>query len=95
MTRQEQVNELVVKWSSDDRWEGIERTYRAEDVVNLRGSVRIEHTLAKLGAKKFWNMLNNGETVCALGAVTCICKPWMEIKVPCGIVSKRTGRVFQ
>ena len=70
MTRQEQVNELVVKWASDDRWEGIERTYRAEDVVNLRGSVRIEHTLAKLGAKKFWNMLNKGETVCALGAVT-------------------------
>ena len=64
------MNELVVKWSSDDRWEGIERTYRAEDVVNLRGSVRIEHTLAKLGAKKFWNMLNKGETVCALGAVT-------------------------
>jgi len=70
MTRQEQISELIAKWSSDERWEGIERTYTAEDVVKLRGTVRIEHTLAKLGAEKFWNMLQNGETVCALGAVT-------------------------
>ena len=70
MTRQEQINELVAKWSADERWDGIERTYTAEDVVKLRGSVRIEHTLAKLGARKFWEMLKNGETVCALGAVT-------------------------
>ncbi len=70
MTRQEQISELIAKWSSDERWEGIERTYTAEDVVKLRGTVRIEHTLARLGAEKFWNMLKNGETVCALGAVT-------------------------
>lgn len=70
MTKQEQINELIAKWSSEERWNGIERTYTAEDVVKLRGSVRIEHTLAKIGAKKFWNMLRNGETVCALGAVT-------------------------
>ena len=61
---------MVAKWSADERWDGIERTYTAEDVVKLRGSVRIEHTLAKLGARKFWEMLKNGETVCALGAVT-------------------------
>ncbi|HIA07175.1 MAG TPA: isocitrate lyase, partial [Flavobacteriales bacterium] len=47
MTRQEQISELIAKWSSDERWEGIERTYTAEDVVKLRGTVRIEHTLAR------------------------------------------------
>ena len=70
MTIQEQINKLVSEWSTNPRWKGIERNYTAEDVVKLRGSFNIEHTLAKRGAEKFWQMLQNGETVCALGALT-------------------------
>ncbi len=70
MEKQTQINKLVADWTSNPRWEGIDRPYTAEEVVNLRGSIQIEHTLAKIGAKKFWDMLNGGETVCALGALT-------------------------
>jgi len=70
MTRQEQVNQLVADWAGNPRWKGLERNYTAEAVVKLRGSFRMEYTLAKRGADKFWSMLNKGETVCALGAVT-------------------------
>ena len=57
MENQTQINKLVADWTSNPRWEGIERPYTAEEVVNLRGSIQIEHTLAKIGAKKFWDML--------------------------------------
>ena len=40
---------LAESWKNDSRWKGIERTYRPEDVLRLRGSVRVEHTLARLG----------------------------------------------
>ena len=70
MTIQEQINQLVTQWSGDPRWKDVERNYTAEDVVKLRGSFNIEYTLAKRGAEKFWSMLQNGETVCALGALT-------------------------
>ena len=70
MEKQEQINQLVAYWAGNPRWKGVERPYTAEEVVNLRGSFQIEHTLAKRGAKKFWKMLQDGETVCALGAVT-------------------------
>src|SRR5688572_3863148 len=52
------------------RWSGIERDYTAEDVVRLRGSVRIEHSLARLGAEKLWGLLAEEEYVNALGAIT-------------------------
>jgi isocitrate lyase len=52
------------------RFEGIERPYSAEDVLRLRGSLPIEHTLARRGALKLWELLNEGEPVRALGAVT-------------------------
>ncbi len=70
MTKQEQIDQLESEWANNPRWKDTERTYSAEDVVKLRGSFQIEQTLAKRGAEKFWSMLNNGETVCALGAVT-------------------------
>ncbi len=70
MKKQEQINQLVADWAKNPRWKGIERPYTAEEVVNLRGSFQIEHTLARRGSMKFWKMLQNGETVCALGAVT-------------------------
>jgi isocitrate lyase len=53
-----------------DRWQGIERPYDDEDVSRLRGSVHVEHTLAKLGAERLWKLLNEEEYVAALGAMT-------------------------
>jgi len=58
------------KWRTDLRWRGIKRQYTAEDVIKLRGTVKIEHTLAKLGAEKFWRVLNTKDFVGALGALT-------------------------
>jgi isocitrate lyase len=52
------------------RFDGIERPYSAEDVLRLRGSLPIEHTLARRGALRLWELLNVGEPVRALGAVT-------------------------
>ena len=70
MNRQEQIIQLEKDWNENSRWEGIKRPYSAEEVINLRCSVNIEYTLAKKGAEKFWNLLQSGEPVCALGAVT-------------------------
>ena len=53
-----------------DRWEGIERPYTEEHVNRLRGSVRVEHTLARLGAERLWALLNDAPYVNALGAMT-------------------------
>ena len=52
------------------RWSGITREYSAEDVVRLRGSMRIEHTLARRGAQKLWESLHESPYVAALGALT-------------------------
>jgi isocitrate lyase len=58
-------------WSKPDlRWRGIIRPYRAEDVERLRGTVRVEHTLARLGAERLWNLLQTEPYVAALGAMT-------------------------
>ncbi len=57
-------------WDTDPRWKGIERPYRAEDVVRLRGSVPISHTLATRGAEKLWNLLRTEPYIPALGALT-------------------------
>jgi isocitrate lyase len=70
MNRQNQIKELEKDWNENPRWKSIKRPYSAEEVVNLRCSVNIEYTLAKRGAEKFWNLLQSGEPVCALGAVT-------------------------
>ena len=69
MNRTEQIQKLKEEWASP-RWEGVTRPYGPEDVVRLRGSVLIEHTLAKLGAEKFWKMLHEEDYVPALGALT-------------------------
>ena len=50
--------ELARRWATDPRWQGIERTYTAEDVVRLSGSVREEHTLARRGAERLWRQLH-------------------------------------
>jgi isocitrate lyase len=64
------ARELEAQWSMDDRWSGIERTYTAEDVVRLRGSVTEEHTLARLGAERLWQLIQGEQPVRALGALT-------------------------
>jgi isocitrate lyase len=56
--------------SPNGRWDGIERPYTAEDVERLRGPVRVEHTLARLGAERLWELLQGDEHVAALGALT-------------------------
>ncbi len=56
--------------SKNPRWNGITRPYSDEDVVRLRGSVRIEHTLARLGAERLWDLLHDEDYVAALGAQT-------------------------
>jgi len=53
-----------------DRWNGIERLYTEEDVERLRGTIRVEHTLARLGAERLWQLLQDEDYVAALGAMT-------------------------
>jgi isocitrate lyase len=69
-SREEQVQALQHDWDTNPRWKGVKRTYSAADVVRLRGSVQIEHTLAKRGAEKLWHLVNNEPFVNALGALT-------------------------
>jgi isocitrate lyase len=68
--KQDQIRKLESEWAQSPRWKGVTRDYSAEDVVKLRGSVLVEHTLAKLGAEKLWRMVNQEKPVCALGALT-------------------------
>ena len=63
-------DQLEREWKSDERWAGIVRPYSASDVVRLRGSLAIEHTLCKQGSMKLWNMLHNEPYVHSLGALT-------------------------
>src|SRR4051795_11762043 len=67
---QQAARQLESRWLSDERWSGIERTYTAEQVVRLRGSVVPEHTIAKLGAERLWELLQRDTPVRALGAMT-------------------------
>ncbi len=69
-TRAEQIAALQHDWDANPRWKGVTRTYTAEDVVRLRGSLAIEHTLAKRGAEKLWDLVTNEPFVNALGALT-------------------------
>lgn len=57
-------------WEMNPRWKGVERPYSAEDVARLQGTVHIEHTLARLGAERFWNLLRREPPVRALDAST-------------------------
>lgn len=68
-TKQERINELVASWQTE-RWNGVERPYTAEEVINLRGSFDTEYTLAKKGAEKLWKGLTNDHYVAGLGALT-------------------------
>ncbi|GLO67069.1 MULTISPECIES: isocitrate lyase [Oceanobacillus] len=64
------VENLTRHWEEDIRWAGVERPYKAEDVIRLRGSIDITHTLATRGASKLWKLINEEDYVNALGALT-------------------------
>lgn len=68
--KQQQAQELKTSWEQDSRWNGIERPYTPEEVVKLRGSVLIEHTLAKKGAERLFRSIHEMDFVNALGALT-------------------------
>ncbi|USQ75752.1 isocitrate lyase [Ornithinimicrobium cryptoxanthini] len=69
-TQDSAAEDLRTEWAANPRWSGIERTYSAEDVVRLRGSVVEEHTLARRGAEKLWEQLQTKPFTRALGALT-------------------------
>jgi len=66
---QREMAALQEEWATD-RWAGVTRTYTADQVVRLRGSVRVEHTLARQGAERLWELLHSEPYVPALGALT-------------------------
>ncbi|WP_066057801.1 isocitrate lyase [Robertmurraya korlensis] len=66
----ERARELQESWEMDARWKGIERPYSAEEVIKLRGSIDIEHTLARRGSEKLWKLVDEEDFVNALGALT-------------------------
>ena len=69
---QHQLNEkqLETLWANEKRWNGITRPYTAKEVIRLRGSIHIEHSLARLGAERLWKLLHEEDYVAALGALT-------------------------
>ena len=69
-SRELEAQKLQKEWSDSPRWRGIKRGYTAEDVVRLRGSLTVEHTLAKRGSEKLWKLINEEPFVNSLGALT-------------------------
>ena len=70
MSQRSEADRLQHEWSTSPRWSGVERSYGAEEVVRLRGSVQVEHTLARRGAERLWRDLQDADYVNALGALT-------------------------
>lgn len=73
LTRQQLIEAIEKDWAENPRWKNVKRTYSAEDVVNLRGSVLPEHTIAQRGADKLWDLINGSAKkgyVNCLGALT-------------------------
>jgi len=69
-SRDEQARTLAQHWAEDPRWHGITRPYAAEEVVRLRGSVQLDHTLARMGADRLWQLLHDEPFIRTLGALT-------------------------
>ncbi|MCS7234991.1 MAG: isocitrate lyase [Armatimonadota bacterium] len=65
-----EARELQARWQQDPRWHGVRRLYTSQDVVRLRGSVRVEYTLARRGAERLWQALHREPFVAALGALS-------------------------
>ncbi len=64
------AEQLEAQWASEPRWAGVRRPYGGADVLRLRGSIQIEHTLARMGAKRLWHLMTTTPYVNALGAIT-------------------------
>jgi len=64
------IIELEREWTENPRWKGVERPYDANEVLRLRGSIMVEHTLARMGAEKLWGLMHEEPFVNALGALT-------------------------
>jgi len=70
MSKEQEIAQMEQEWARDARWQGVRRGYTAADVYRLRGSVRIEYTLARRGAEKLWSLLHAEPFINALGAMT-------------------------
>ncbi|MEM8584110.1 MAG: isocitrate lyase [Bacteroidota bacterium] len=70
MTTTTTIQQIKTDWATNPRWAGIKRPYTAEEVAKLRGSITIEHSLARRGAEKFWKDLQEKDFVAGLGALT-------------------------
>ena len=70
MSKEGQIKKIEQDWAENPRWTGVTRDQSAADVVRRRGSVQIEHTLARRGAEKLWKLVNEEDYVNCLGAVT-------------------------
>ena len=70
MTNHIRSTEMETNWATDPRWSSVQRPYSAEDVERLRGSIHIEHTLARLGAHRLWKLMHEEPYIAALGALT-------------------------
>ena len=70
MKNQEQIQQLEKEWLESPRWNGIKRPYSADKVLKLRGSYKLDYTIAKLMSEKLWNQLNAQDFVAGLGALT-------------------------
>jgi isocitrate lyase len=66
----EEASRLEQDWASNPRWEGVTREYTAREVIELRGSIREEHTLARLMSEKLWNLITSEDYVSTLGALS-------------------------
>lgn len=69
-TRETEIRNLQKDWAENSRWQGIKRDYSAEDVIRLRGSISVQHTLAQRGATRLWEQLHSEPFVNSLGALT-------------------------
>ena len=70
MNRDIELQRIRNEWAGDLRWQGVKRGYTAEDVYRLRGSLHVEHTLARKGAEKLWRLMQERPFVNSLGALT-------------------------
>jgi isocitrate lyase len=70
MTTEHEIKRIQADWSTNARWKGVKRGYEPEDVIRLRGTVKVEHSLARLGAEKLWKHMQSEPFVNSLGALT-------------------------
>lgn len=68
--KKDYVEKVSKEWNESARWHGIKRTYTAEDVYKMKGSIDVQYTIAQLGADRLWDLMNNDPYVRALGALT-------------------------